>query len=120
MVGELGEKQLVAETFGMRLAAKKYEKSAHLRVGVNDDAVAQRKIGDDPAVKRAAIAVDGRVNWLENLDVQDRPLWQSVERIFSSGMETRLKMKRENGACWNTKGFDAGTGIGVESAGNLS
>lgn len=119
MVGEFGEKQLVAEAFGMRLAAEEDEEPAHLRVGVNDNAVAQRKIGNDPAMKRAAVAVNGRVNWLENLDVQDRALRQSVEWIFSSGMKARLKMKRENGACWDTKGFDAGTRIGVESAGNL-
>jgi len=123
VVGELGEKQFVAKTFGMRLATEKHEESADLRVGVNDDAVTQRKIGNDPAVERAAVAVDGRVNGPENLDVQDGALRQSVERIFGGGMETRLKMKGENGARGNTKGFDAGVGggvrNGVESAGYL-
>jgi hypothetical protein len=107
VVGEFSEKEFVAEAFRMSSAAQKHEKTADLRVGVDDNAIAERKIGFHPTMEFAAVAIDGGVNGLENFYMQNGALRESVGGIGSGRTKASLKIKREYGSCLNFERLDS-------------
>lgn len=120
MIGEFGKEQFVAKALGMISATQKNEEPADLRVCVDDDAIAQSKVRNDPAMELAAVAIDGRINGAKNLYVQDSALRQRIEGIFGRRVQARLKVKLQNRSRGNAKWFDARAGACGESRCSLA
>src|ERR1700728_716092 len=92
-IDETSEQKLVLETFGVARASQEREQAAHLRVGMNDDAIAPGDRRHDQPAKRGTVAIGRGVNRIKQFHAEHRAFRKPIEHAGSGCFHAGLELK---------------------------
>src|SRR6202034_3762307 len=97
-IDETSDQKLVLETFGVARASQKREQPTHLRVGMNDDAIAPGDRRHDQPAKRGTVAVGRGVNGIKQFHAEHGAFRKLVDDACSGRFHAGLELKIHNRA----------------------